>query len=505
MEGTSPTPVTAREWRWLALGLLLAAAARWVAFTGWQGSDDLGFDHFARAMVRGTYRPENYPLALRVGYLAPIAALKVLFGEGYRVAVLYNLASGLGCVVMAWALARLWWGPQAAGWAAAVAALAPTSFTGATELHTDVPVGFWMALSVYCLERGYLAAAGRRWPWWLATGLIGGFVHLHKEMGFFILPIWALLAWRRRGAGGFLWGFGGFSAVCALEMLWYRLQTGDFLYRLHITQHGRHEHHMELVYPAFSMVLKRVLWGVPAMALDVSTPAWLVLGPFLLAAAGAGILLWRASCRESGKPLAWALCMALGINFWPLQLKPYVPGFQLSHRIMEPVVLPCAILIGMGIQHLGSLPGRRAWARRGALGLLALLALGCAFSWYSAQIPAYSLKASYATVLAAQEHRVYADPRTCEAHIGFDAERGSKEWLPLEEGTPALARGSLVVLDRVWIRNLEDWWGYRPPAWVSEGRIPPQWTRLASIPAKPFAREGAPAGAEVYRVGEGKP
>ena len=136
----------------------IALALRLIFFGGLLGWDDVDFIRAAEALVAGETMPRT-SADLRYGFVVPLAITTVLVGPGELSAVLVPLTYWILEFVVAFALGHLLGGFGLGMVAAAIVALTPLDVLAATELHSDLAAGVWMAATMYGVMRGERAAA----------------------------------------------------------------------------------------------------------------------------------------------------------------------------------------------------------------------------------------------------------------------------------------------------------------------------------------------------------
>jgi dolichyl-phosphate-mannose-protein mannosyltransferase len=227
----------------LAIGLLL----RIVAFQGYSDSDPREYTILADDLARGVFHLGSYDgpavFSLRTGVYGPTALLIRIFGLSELTIVAYPLLVSIAGCLLAYAVARGFWGPLAGLLGLAVWVVVPLDIRLSSLLYPDAIAAFWGNLAVACL----LLALGRTGPRQLAYAVAGGLFlgisWLCKETVVYLAPFLLFLAWtqqrerplKARAATVLMVAAGG-AAVVAIEMALFHFASGDALLRLHGTE-----------------------------------------------------------------------------------------------------------------------------------------------------------------------------------------------------------------------------------------------------------------------------
>lgn len=233
----------------LAYGCLLARFASGFA----SGADNSGYLNAARLLRAGALRePLRLPPPLVDSHLRPWlftplgfqpaadgrtllptyppglalqqAAAGALFASLEKAAVLVNLLSGIGFVLLAYRLGRAWGLSRvAAAVATLLLAANPLALRFFTWNMSDGPAAFWAVAAVY-----FAVKAGRRWPYAAAAGLAWALGIATRPTQLLLLPA-LLLALPLRGK--VLAAFAIGAAPLASWLGWYNSQQFGAWYR----------------------------------------------------------------------------------------------------------------------------------------------------------------------------------------------------------------------------------------------------------------------------------
>ncbi|MBI2899310.1 MAG: glycosyltransferase family 39 protein [Planctomycetes bacterium] len=442
-----------------AVILALALALRLALFTGFQASDDLNYIRYVARMNAGTYVLESNPFATRFGLLVPMAAAFRLFGPGIVQAILPNLIASLACVLLAFAVGRRLADGRTALLAALLAAFLPVNIHHATEVHADLPMAAWMGLSAFL----WLGSSGRMRPAFLA-GLALGAAHLTKEPAFFlfafVFPHGLLAADRRRPLAAFV---AGFALVAIAEVAAYGI-AGDPLFRIRSTG-GGHAQDVEQHYATAGQILHRLFVEMPSMLFNPMSPMAPFFGIFYLAFAAAAAHVWIAKDRAGRLALLWWLALFACMNFFPLSLSPFRPGFVARPRTLEPLTIPAVLVVARSAVLLAS----RRRMLSAALGAVLLVDILAAVRLHrDAPLARENIVAAHRFLSGRDPGRVVSDRRMVEALEFLDRFRSRHRYAVWSDAPPG--EPCLVVFDGYWLGNDLKYYGMSPPAWTK--RLP---------------------------------
>lgn len=438
-----------------AVVMAVAVAARAFFFVGVRQNDEFEYARRAHQMATGRFEVVHDVYAQRVGILAPTALFYRLGGVSNFTTTLWGELCSLGLVALAYGFALRLHSPRAALIAGLLAAVYPLDVITAGRLYGDVPVAFFMAAAAYLMWRR------TSWKMLLAAGVVLGLGHLCKDVAVFLMPLVVLYAWVRRDRR-VLWVGAGFALVVAAEMAGYAAATGRPLERFETSAKGHHREAIESMYAEPGTVGRRAFVDMPRMFVWPIDPQWPYFGltAFALAAAA-----W--SCRRTGRFfLAWWAIAALLINFWPLRIWPYLPGFALFERVMEPLTVPTFVLIGAWLA---------GW-RRPSIAVAALvvpsLALCLLMRLYFEEWTR-GLRGAHEALLDSPARVVYTDRYTSfylEFWNGFEP---PYEIRPLDRAT-VFEPGAHVVIHTMWLERTQH---IDRTAVPPEAQAPP-WPRI---------------------------
>lgn len=327
--------------------LLVAVFARWLAYTGFFGSDEVTYIASAFRILDGDWTLDDYVGANRLGVNLPMAAFAAAFGRNEFGAALYSLLSSIGEVLLvAWIGARLF-GLRAGLIAGLLLATLPTHVHFAGRIMADAPLSLFITASFVAFIEG----EWRRSSALMAlAGVLAGLTFLIKPVViivFGILLFYPLVV--RRWDHRWWWMVAGFVGTMALNGLLYMALTGRFWYVFESIVARRQSGYLEAGVaageihnePAFYLtyLFGRVYHTGLLGYLAVLGAAWLVFRRRAAEwPAGRFVLFWVIG--------AMLLFSVLPVSFNPLLLIPKQTNYMLIF------VAPLCLLAGVGLARL---------------------------------------------------------------------------------------------------------------------------------------------------------
>ncbi|MCC3156879.1 hypothetical protein LJ737_06505 [Hymenobacter sp. 15J16-1T3B] len=381
----------------LTLGLVtLVTLAYFVgAHEGLYALDDYYYARYAQQLLAGTFHlgPDplhrlHDPLHERWLIFVPVAGLYALLGVNIWSTTLWPLLATLACLGLIWTTYRRR-APLVASGALVLLGLHYFSLNLTAYLYPD------NVNMLACLGAALALLRGRRAPGRAAVGWGVAFAGLNlaallcKETVVFYAPFYLalLLLDARRGRWRFWLAAGGAGALLLGAYLgFYRWQTDDALYRLHLIEHTN-----EVLSEGNYLVGNRAaLWHRLTLA-----PLQVLLGTGLgLAALLALGAAWPPRRAAAGAPAAtpeatndrhfWlGLALSTLAVYWlgSTSLAHYNP-ISLVPRMLTPLLPPLCLAAGFGLADVLA-SGRRAALYAAGLGLLAGLDRGSAALLYA--------------------------------------------------------------------------------------------------------------------------
>lgn len=336
-----------------ALLLVLSACLAARLFCGFGLGDDTAYDDLASRILRDGY-PAARDLLVFAGrpvLLYLIAASYGGFGYTEFAFVLPAMLASMTCVLAVYACARLFGGRRAGLLAAATLLVSTLHASHATTMTNDIVGAAFLAVG------GTLGLVAPRLSpaWSTPAAATAGFVAalawgVKPSFVLVSLPVFATLGYRlaieRHALAAALTGGAAAAGVAFLAFFW--LTAGDPFAGLRVELTFNRTH---MVPDAAERSLSEMLRFYPRIAAGVAWAGpppyqWLPAGLFfpIAAAASAVALLTRRAAPLAFAGLTWTIFALL--EFWPLQVSPYVPIHRLP-RFLYPTLVPGAIAVGL--------------------------------------------------------------------------------------------------------------------------------------------------------------
>lgn len=490
--------------------VLIALAARWVAFRGFAASDDADYARLAWACAQGQVPPDelgappHYPT--RLGVLLPVGGIFTIFGVHEWSLLVLPMLMSAASLALAYVLGRVFFSHTAGLVAMLLYAVLPIDCQFATWLLSDVPGAFWAGAGVLAVYLGSsVETTGRKVLAGAIAAVCFGVSWITRtqvaQLAPFVAGALVIWIWRdRRNAWMALTVAIGCLLVVGGEGLFYLRTKGDFLYNFHVAERMYAEHRQWYfteggVYGwepgryAFGLARRLLKMGPSEMFLN---PNFAFI-PLAALAAALHVALWRR--REFLFPAAWFLWAVVIFNFGSASMKHYEP-LPWINAYLVPMQMPAVVLTGgwltwmlsvsAGDKHL--VRERRFW---GGIAV-AVIALGVAVGLhhhYRQGIGCRTARAAASELLQKSADPLYTDGMTLRAiefFSGYNLPRPVRDLRRLETESPPA--GAAVFVNRDELQRMNDQTGYTPPGCID--RPPANW-RI----------EKKWAGAEMYIVG----
>jgi 4-amino-4-deoxy-L-arabinose transferase-like glycosyltransferase len=335
----------------LAAVVLLAVFLQSVFFVGVMPYDSSGYALRCVRIADGTFAldAKNRLYVTRPLLLFPCGLAFRLLGPSDFSAGLYPMLCSLGTVVLTYLIGRRLFGNAAAALAASLLALCPQYVVFSTTLMPDVPLAFYMTLSVYLFLLGDSSASARRWVFFAAAGLLLGAAWLVRENGVVLLLFYCLflVVYRKRVSWAHALVFVFAAVVFLIETIAYGVATGDCLYRVGSLLGGA---------PGGGPVLgasRTSLWLFPwNMFVGINECGLLF---YLLVGAVVYALITKR--RELWLVAMWFGVLYLYTHFGTWSIRTWRTGAQ-NMRYLMPALVPACLLVAAWLT-----TGVRAWRR----------------------------------------------------------------------------------------------------------------------------------------------
>lgn len=218
--------------------LLFGLALRLASFSGITGGDDMIYLHDIYKVSHGDFTPGNSHWNLRVGIIFPSALLVRIFGFNEAALTIFSFMCSLAGIVLIYFFARLLFDEKTALWAAFLLSFFPMDVIFATMIFGDLPLAFFMGLSVFYFLQG---ERQRKPQYYLLSGVWLGVSYLAKVTGLYLSLFFILyVIIEKRVKVKYVFVILGFLCVFACESGYYHIQTGNPGYRFSILTNTGH-------------------------------------------------------------------------------------------------------------------------------------------------------------------------------------------------------------------------------------------------------------------------
>ena len=221
---------------WLLLALALAAVLVLLNWVGYDGADDRSYALGAQAWL------DHFPAlgtdhwAIRHTVVLPVALSLALFGRHEFALAIPSVLYFLGLILVNHHFAARFLGERAGALLTVLIALTPAFIVQATYINIDIAEAFFASLSFWLFMAGSSDGSSGRLFW---SGSAAGLAFLTRETSAVLLLFFAACfvfdkaPVRRK----YLFLILGFVAAVGVELVYFWVMTGDFLYRYHLDVH----------------------------------------------------------------------------------------------------------------------------------------------------------------------------------------------------------------------------------------------------------------------------
>lgn len=334
--------------------LLFAVFARWLAFTGYFGSDEVTYTSQGFKLLDGDWTVDEYVGQNRYGVNFPVAFFGAIFGRTEFAAALYSLLSSLAEVALVTWVAFRMFGVRAAVFSGLLLASLPTHIHIAGRMMADAPVCLTLTAAFVLFYEGEVRRSVLAW---FAAGFMVGLSFWIKPpiTVFAAMVLMAYPIATRRIDLRWVWVVAGAVAALALNCVVMWALTGNFWYIFDAIRQRRSSGYLEAGVSAGEIATDAEYYLTYLFGLIYHTG---LLGYVALAGL---YLAWRqrkSLPTSAGYGLAYVLLWALGLlvilSVFPVSFRPlmFVPK-QTNYMLL--FVAPLCLLAGWG---LGAMKGR---------------------------------------------------------------------------------------------------------------------------------------------------
>lgn len=227
----------------IAAVLLVAVLTRWLAYTGFFGSDEVTYTESAFKLLRGDWTVDEYVGANRLGVNLPMAGFAWLLGKTEFAASLYSILCSLGEVALVTWVGYRMFGVRSALFAGLLMATLPAHVHVAGRLLADAP----LCLTISAAFVLFYEADVRRWPLgFFLAGVCAGLGFWIKPATLFVFGVflvYPLLV--RRFNLHWLWMVVGLAVAMTANGLMFQELTGNFWFVIDVMRERRASGYLE--------------------------------------------------------------------------------------------------------------------------------------------------------------------------------------------------------------------------------------------------------------------
>ena len=456
--------------------LLVAVAARWLAYSGFFGSDEVTYTESAFKILDGDWSVDSYVGANRLGVNLPMAAFGWLLGKTELAAALFSMLCSLGEVALVtWAGWRML-GARPALVAGLLMATLPTHVHFAGRMMADSP----LCLSITAAFALFYMGESRRWPLgFFLAGVCAGLSFWVKPVTLFVfgvLVFYPLLV--RRLNVQWLWMAAGLAVALLANGLLFMALTGNFWFIFDAMRDRRASGYLEAGTAAGAITgdadfYLRYLFG---KVYHTGLLGYLALFGLVHS--------WRSGLQTGGAPanarrflVFWSVGLILILSVLPVGLQPLV----LVPKQTNYMLIFMAPLVLLGGDALARLPVR--WA---AMLLTAAVSMGLLFAILlqgSVAVFTANSRATLAYVQAHPDKHFYVMSHALRAAL-FDRLTGSADVTarvhPISRWTQKQPAERLAVVDE----ETYAWDSSRP--FMRPGDVPACWEAVETLRGHPI-------------------
>ncbi len=223
----------------LVLILIFAAFLRLIFFVGPCCDDDVAYLNSAYNIVKLNFVElhNGYSFAYRTMMILPMALSFKIFGISEFTASLYILLTSLGSIIVAFFIGKFLFNARVGIFASLLLAFYPLEVIYSTHIVPDIPVAFFMGLSVLVF---LYAEKNEKDKFYILSGVTAGLAYLVKITAILIVPFilfYAIFLLKRNKTKAILRFLLGFLLIFVIEMCYSYYFTSDPFthYRSHVS------------------------------------------------------------------------------------------------------------------------------------------------------------------------------------------------------------------------------------------------------------------------------
>jgi hypothetical protein len=314
---------------------------RLIFFSGMGISDSLVYSKTANDLNNGKgIDPESVlTLSTRIGLVYTTSLSYLIFGINDFSATFFVLLTSLGTIILAYHFGKLLFNKKIGLIAAFLFSIFPMDIVYSTQLLSDIPSSFFMALGVFIFLNAELKQSMKYGISYLLSGIFIGIGYLFRESILLIslFFVFYVLVNKKIKLEYFLVPL-GIVIIFLLELTVFYNLTSDPLYRIHSSQNyltdavGQQNYFGRLNFP---IGLFHYPWLFATNNL---------LNIFYFLVTISVLFIWKHKNKNVNLLLLWLVPLGLYLSFGTSSLVQYIP-FRAVDRYTSIITLPAILLI----------------------------------------------------------------------------------------------------------------------------------------------------------------
>lgn len=230
--------------------MVFALIVRLHFFVGFSASyslDEGVYINFADKVNSLDYRPtfghktENPIIVrrVRIGFLYPLHFFMKTIGRSNFSVGAFSLFCSIGLILVAFGIGKTLFNRETGLLAAFLASIFPLNVIYGTKVLPDIPIAFFMSLSVYFFIKSLKSENTHRLFYSISAGIAFGLGYLIKEMAVILFLFYGIIfiyfLFKKFQKAGFILLIAGFLIIFSLQNLYFYTETGELFYREKVT------------------------------------------------------------------------------------------------------------------------------------------------------------------------------------------------------------------------------------------------------------------------------
>lgn len=344
----------------LVIILIFAIFLRFYFFTGVSCSDDMFYVKSAESIFKGDFIPASNK-SQRLAFIYPLFFFLKVFGiTGFSLS-LYIILTSLGTVVLGYLFGEMFFNKKVGIITAFLMSFFPLNVIYGTRIMPDVPLAFFMGLSVFLFFKGEKSKGSfyninKKYIFLFLSGIFLVISYLIKPTGIILILFYLayILLYKRKLKKEYLFLILGIFLIFSIEGAYYLQSQGDFFYHFNCL----HNRFSEEDYAGKGTRPIDTLRFYPALMLNCcfnrGRPFPSNIGGYFYYFIFIGILYLLYKKRKEAYPLLiWFLVIYLFMSFGTTSLTSYkIIGKE--SRYMTIFTLPVFTILGYFLHSLYS-------------------------------------------------------------------------------------------------------------------------------------------------------